>query len=413
MYFMAKTLWGKVYFKDLYAGRLQEEPGGRVVFTYDPSYIEAQSPPIAHTLPLRSEPYISESGLHPFFDNLVAEGWLKNIQARALGVVPDHRFALLLGFGFDLIGTISLIDPEQQDHKSFPDIDEVMSAALQNRASLSGVQRKLLVVKEGGHYRPVGPNELSTHIAKLSSGNLAHLIELEYLTTLVVRELLPDDDVVDMEIAKISSIKEPALVVPRFDRSPTGKRIHFEEFNQLFGNKSDDKYEGAYEDMGRFIMTTPGAIPVEADRLLQRILACLLTGNTDAHLKNFAMFHTREGLRLTPAYDLVASSIYPDFQTIALGVSGIQNLSIGQLKPKHLLQLAAGIGLSDDVLVAAVESLGKNIPAALEALSKSGVSPKGLRGQLIERVEKQWNGSFKLTGQLSSKRRGKGARRSV
>jgi serine/threonine protein kinase HipA of HipAB toxin-antitoxin module len=121
------------------------------------------------------------------------------------------------------------------------------------------------------------------------------------------------------------------------------------------------------------------------------------------------MFHTRDGLRLTPAYDLVASSVYPDFQSIALGISGIQNLSIGQLKPKHLLQLSKGIGLSDDVLLAAVEFLGKNLPSALDALSRSTLSPKGLRDQLSERIEKRWNGSFKLTGQLSSKKRGKGA----
>jgi serine/threonine-protein kinase HipA len=97
---MAKALWGKVYLKDAYVGRLREEPGGRCVFTYDASYLESERPAaIAHTLPLRREPYIAERGLHPFFDNLVAEGWLRNAQAGALGIDPGNRFALLLGFG--------------------------------------------------------------------------------------------------------------------------------------------------------------------------------------------------------------------------------------------------------------------------------------------------------------------------
>lgn len=410
---MAKVLWGKVYFQDTYAGRLQEEPGGRVVFTYDAAYLEARQPAIAHTLPLQSTPHVSEPGLHPFFDNLVAEGWLKNIQARALGVAPHQRLALLLGFGVDLIGAVSLIDPEHPAHKPLAHADTASQAALKSRASLSGVQRKLLVVKEGRHYRPVGPGELSSHIAKLSSGHLAHLIELEFLTTLVVRRLLPDDDVVHMEMTTLPAIGEEALVIPRFDRTASGQRIHFEEFNQLLGRFSDDKYDGSYEAMGRFIMKTPGAMPAEADRLLRRILACLLSGNTDAHLKNFAMFHTRGGLRLTPAYDLVASSVYPDFQSIALSVSGIPNLSIGRLKPKHLLKMAEGIGLGDDVLVAAVESLEKNLSPALEALSKSDVGQKGLRDQLLEKMEHRWNGSFKLTGRLSSKRRGSGAKPSA
>ena len=83
--------------------------------------------------------------------------------------------------------------------------------------------------------------------------------------------------------------------------------------------------------MGRFIAGTPSCIPAEADRLLRRILACLLVGNTDAHFKNFAMFHTRDGLRLTPAYDLVAASVYPDYQTIALQLAGAESLAIGSL----------------------------------------------------------------------------------
>ena len=87
---MANTLWGKIYYKDTYAGRLQEEPGGRVVFTYDPSYIQEKQPAIAYTLPLREEPFISERGLHPFFDNLVAEGWFRNAQAKALGIDPKQ-----------------------------------------------------------------------------------------------------------------------------------------------------------------------------------------------------------------------------------------------------------------------------------------------------------------------------------
>ncbi len=408
---MANALWGKVYYKDTYAGRLQEEAGGRCIFTYDTSYLEAEQPKIAHTLPLRKEPHISEQGLHSFFDNLVAEGWFRNAQARALGIDPRHRFALLLGFGHDLAGAVSVVDPEPRNHYSLDHADDATIAALLGRASLSGIQRKLLVVREGNGFRPVQPNELSTHIAKLSSGNLRHLIELEFLTTLVVRELLPDDEIVDMEITNIPAINEQALIVPRFDRTPTGRRLyHFEEFNQLLGRRSgDDKYEGGYEDIAKFIRETPDCISAEVDRLFRRILACLLVGNTDAHFKNFAMFHTRDGLRLTPMYDLVSAAIYPEYQSIALYIAGIRNLKIGALLPKHLLMLGKGFGLDEEDVVAAVETLGKHLPIALETLAKADVGPDNLKKKLIEKVEKRWNGSFALTGQLLSSRRSKGA----
>ena len=406
---MARTLWGKVYLKDLYAGRLQEEPGGRCVFAYDTSYLESDQPAIAHTLPLRLEPYVSERGLHPFFDNLIAEGWFRNAQARALGIDPANGFGLLLGFGHDLAGAVSVEDPEPPERQPFDAADEATMAALLGRASLSGIQRKLLVIKDGKTYRPVGPDQLSTHIAKLASGNLTGLVELEYLTTLAVRALLPGDDIVDMEIVHLPAIKEDALIVPRFDRTPTGKRIHFEEFNQLLGKYSgDDKYEGAYEDLGQFILRTPSCIPAEADRLLRRVLACLLTGNTDAHFKNFAMFHTRDGLRLTPAYDLVAASVYPDYQTIALQLGGAKNLAIGSLHAKHVLAMAGGFGVNADALVSAVDQLETRLPYALMAIEKSSVGSKSLKASLQDKMERRWNGSFASTGQLSSKRRSKG-----
>src|SRR5450631_3828700 len=351
---MARTLWGKVYLKNIYAGRLQEEPGGRCVFTYDPMYLEREQPAaIAHTLPLRVGSYVSERGLHPFFDNLVAEGWFRNAQARALGIDPSSRFALLLGFGHDLAGAVSVEDPEPAERKQLDHADAATIAALLGRASLSGIQRKLLVVRDGKGYRPVGPDELSTHIAKLPSGNLTNLLELEYLTTLAVRTLLPGDETVDMDIVHLPSINDDALIIPRFDRTSTGKRVHFEEFNQLLGKYSGDgKYKGAYEDLGQYILRTPSCIPAEADRLLRRILACLLVGNTDAHFKNFAMFHARDGLRITPAYDLVAASLYPEYQSIALSIAGVKNMAIGSLQAKHLLRMAQGFGLNETRLSA-------------------------------------------------------------
>ncbi len=216
-----------------------------------------------------------------------------------------------------------------------------------------------------------------------------------------------------MEITTISSIREKALIIPRFDRTTTGKRLyHFEEFNQLFGRFSgNDKYDGNYEDMGQFILNTPICIPAEANKLFLRILACLLVGNTDAHFKNFAMFHTQEGLRLTPLYDLVASSVYKEYQHIALNLCGMRNLVIGKLKEKHLLAMGKGFGMKGEMVVSAIDALGKELPNALQAVETSAVGTPTLRKKLIEKMEKRWKGSFILTGQRLLKRQSKGEKR--
>ena len=145
---MAAALWGKVYYNNVYAGELRQEPGGRCVFTYDATYLEAKQPPVAYTLPLQSAPHVCEQGLHPFFDNLVAEGWLRNAQARALKIDPSNRFALLLAFGHDCAGAVSVIDPAPPKEPLLDMDDAATAAALGSRGSLSGVQPKVLAIKD-------------------------------------------------------------------------------------------------------------------------------------------------------------------------------------------------------------------------------------------------------------------------
>jgi serine/threonine-protein kinase HipA len=408
---MATTLWGQVYFKNIYAGTLVQEPGNRYVFSYDSSYLEGENSPISFSLPLRKEPFISQYGLHPFFDNLLSQGWLKNAQAKALGVKSEDRFALLLGFGFDLAGAVSIVDPRPQELKPINDLDEALQAAIHTRGSISGVQRKLLVVKDGSSYRPTRPNEISTHIAKLSSGGFNQLIEVEFLTSLATQKLLPGDKVAAMTITTIPSIKEKALVIKRFDRIGRTK-IHFEEFNQLLSKYSEDKYDGSYEDLGKFIFNTQSCMKAEAERLFKRILICFLVGNSDAHLKNFAMFHTKDGLRLTPIYDMVSEVFYDNLShKIALKLLNTDkkddNLKLTKLLPKHIIKLATAFDISKNMVLATIDDLEKRLPLALQAITKSKIDDQDLKFKLTTIIKKRWNKTFHSIGQLLLKRQDK------
>jgi serine/threonine-protein kinase HipA len=405
---MAASLWGKVYYNnDSFAGELRQEPGGRCVFTYDPTYLANKGPAIAFTLPLRAEPHICEQGLHPFFDNLVAEGWLRNAQARRLRIDPGNRFALLLAFGHDCAGAVSVIDPAPAPEPPEDNGDPTTMAALTSRASLSGVQPKLLAIQDGRRFRPARRDETSTFIAKLPSGALRDIVENEFLTTIANRTLLPGDEIVEAEIGTVEGVEGQALLVRRFDRRRSGSKIHFEEFNQLLGRRSgDDKYEAAYDNMASFIRTTPGCAPADAWRLYRRILVCFMTGNTDAHLKNFAMFHTPNGLRLTPAYDLVAAALYPEYQQLALAVGNAANLAIDKLRPKHLAALGTACGLDTDLMIRTFQDLNRLRKAAEKAVTDAAkkIGEEALGKDLLELMERRWNGSFALTGQFLSKK---------
>jgi serine/threonine-protein kinase HipA len=404
---MAKALWGKVYYDDDYAGELRQEPGGRCVFTYDATYLAGQRPAIAWTLPKQSAPLPCEAGLHPFFDNLIAEGWLQNAQTRALKDSTNNRFGLLLAFGHDCAGAVKIIDPDPDAEPAVDLADATAAMALTSRASLSGVQPKLFVVASGRRYRPAQRDETSTHIAKLP-GALPDLIENEYLTTLATQALLPDDNVVKVTLGRVEGRDARALIIERFDRRPRSHtKVHFEEFNQLLGRRSgDDKYHASYEDMGKFILTTPGCTPVDAWRLYRRILACVLTGNTDAHLKNFAMLHTPDGLRLTPAYDLVASALYLNYQTLALAVDGAENRKIKDLKPKHLIALGEAYGLNQGSLLETWQHLERRRGVAEKSVTAAAkkIGQQDLGQRLIEFMEHRWNGTFSSIGNLLSQK---------
>lgn len=407
---MATKQYGKVYLYNRYAGILAEEPGNRFVFTYDESYIEGGYPAVSMTLPVISTPHYCERGLHPYFDNLVAEGWLRDAQARALGVHKNNRFGLLLAFGRDCIGAVSIVDPEPREIRAFDLDDPEQMAALAGRASLSGVQPKMTAIKTNKGYEPATQELGSTHIAKLPSRALPDILELELLTLRATNALLPDDQIVEAEIASVGPQIPKALLIKRFDRDSEGNKRHFEEFNQLLGKFSEDKYEGAYEDMGQFIRKTPRCVPAEADTLYRRILAAVLTGNTDAHLKNFALFHTQEGLRLTPAYDLVAAAIYKEYQTLALQIAGARDLRIGDIKPKHLILLGESFGLPHAAIKLAVDDLGKRLEKAKDIIFQTEQVPTSLKDNLIQLMEKRWNGNFSSIGQHLLKKPSGGAK---
>ena len=401
---MANLLWGKIYYKDQFAGILRQEPGDRTSFAYDESYLSSDQPSIAHTLPLEREPFISQSGLLPFFDNLVAEGWLEEAQTRLLAKRRASRFELLLAFGQDCAGAVSIIDPDPQERGTVQPTDPMEIAVMAGRASLSGIQPKLALIEQDGKFRPARTRELSTHIAKFPSPRHEDLTANEYLTTMALKALLPNDDIVDLHMGRIDGFSDQALIIKRFDRMSDGQRIHFEEFNQLLDHPSEAKYSGSHKSMADFIRETPGCLPAEIYRLYLRILAGLLLGNTDMHLKNFAMFHTDAGLRLAPAYDAVSAALY-GYKTLALSIGGTGNIPIGDLKAQTLIRLGHEFGFTEPAIIMAHGQLEKRRPAASEALAKSKIGSTVLKNQIITHMEKRWNGTFASIGKALSKKR--------
>ena len=96
---------GKVYVNGTEAGILQEEDGGRYVFSYNDDY---KGRPVCLTMPLRKEEYKSDY-LFPFFFNMLSEGANRKLQSQLLHIDENDDFGILLATAqTDTIGAVTI-----------------------------------------------------------------------------------------------------------------------------------------------------------------------------------------------------------------------------------------------------------------------------------------------------------------
>jgi serine/threonine-protein kinase HipA len=78
-------------------------------FSYDKDFLNSEAAfPIAWSLPLQKAPFRA-SKLFPFFEGLVAEGWMLQVQSQIQKIDERDYFSLLLANGKDLIGGVRII----------------------------------------------------------------------------------------------------------------------------------------------------------------------------------------------------------------------------------------------------------------------------------------------------------------
>jgi serine/threonine-protein kinase HipA len=96
--------------------------------------------------------------------------------------------------------------------------------------------------------------------------------------------------------------------VKRFDRAGWGK-VPTEDFAQLTGESRDTKYDSSTERIIGVIDEFCSFPAIERIQLFRRLLFAFLTGNEDMHLKNWSVITREDRVELTPAYDLLNSTI--------------------------------------------------------------------------------------------------------
>jgi serine/threonine-protein kinase HipA len=373
-----------VFYKEELAGRLEETAGAGSRFTYSGGW----ATPIACCLPVSRREHEWEQGLHPFFQHLGPEGWLRERQARAGRVAEQDDFGLLLRYGGDCIGAVS-IQPAR-DLASAP--GETISEQTANpRRTISGIQRKLLVVQEGKSFRAAGPTGPAPFIAKFNSERIPTLVRNENLSMRWARAVLAEDEVCGIALGHVIDLDETALIVTRFDRTADGGKLRLEDFAQILakprGIDFAGKYGGSYEDVGGVIREHSARPTIDLARFFRRLVLFALIGNCDAHLKNFSLLETPTGLRLSPAYDILNTAIYEGYdQYLALTISG-DRVHLDDVTRALLVRFGRSIGLPQSALDQTFQDLRRRVRHAAPILRPPDAeAPEGFITRFAEIV---------------------------
>ena len=134
-------------------------------------------------------------------------------------------------------------------------------------------------------------------------------------------EEVPANEALTMTLAEIAGLEVPphglvpasdgswVYFVRRFDRAGRNQRLHQEDFAQLTGAERDTKYNSSLEQIAKVVETHCTFPAIEKAKLARLLLFCFLTGNEDMHLKNFSLVVRKGVVRLSPAYDLLNTTL--------------------------------------------------------------------------------------------------------
>ena len=362
----------EIHFKDQRAGLLKETARGGTRFAYDPAWQR----PIACCFPIDRREHEWAAGLHPFFQHLGTEGWLREQQARVAHIDQDDDLGLLLRYGADCIGAVSVHRPA-----GTPAPAPIAEATASPGRTVSGVQRKLLVTRsaDGKAFVPAGPAGPAPFIAKFNSERLPTLVRNERLALAWTAAVLGKREVTEFTVATIETIGEAALVVTRFDRTPDGQKLRLEDCAQILckprGADYGGKYDAAYEDVAAIIKAHSVRPAIDLARFFRRLIAFAIIGNCDAHLKNFSLLETPTGLRLSPVYDVVNTAIYDGFdQTLGLSINGAKP-SLDAVNHTLLRAFGLSIGVPARAVDQVFTELRRKITAAAPLIAPPAAEP--------------------------------------
>lgn len=197
---------------------------------------------------------------------------------------------------------------------------------------------------------------------------------------------LPQNEDLTMRLASSIGIEVPlhgliyskdgslTYFIKRFDRMGQKDKVAVEDFAQLAGLSRDTKYNFSMEKLVKLIDEYCTFPVLEKVRLFKMVLFNFLIGNEDMHLKNYSIIIRNGKVELSPAYDLLNSSIVlkGEIEEIALTMKGKKsNLNY------HVLVNYFGkerCGITDRIIEKTLSNIQKSLNSWFEMIEISFMS---------------------------------------
>lgn len=234
---------------------------------------------------------------------------------------------------------LKLLSPQLKSLKPLDlNADEQRQEAINRvgKMSVQGIQKKLsaqLKVK-AGYFEIVDQN--GHYILKPQSDIYPELPENEAITMSLAKTIGLEVPVHGLVYSKDNSM---TYFIKRFDRAGHNQKLAVEDFAQLSGEDRHTKYKSSMEKVTAVIGKYCTFPKIEYAKLFKLVLFNFLVGNEDMHLKNFSLITRNKKVTLSPAYDLLNSTIAQrnTKEELALPLRGRKN---NLTKPDFLNYLA-------------------------------------------------------------------------
>ncbi len=387
----------QVSLNDAPIGTLTWLPSGSNFFSFSEDYLNNPNRPVLGQSFFRASGEIipetrpTSGVLSPFFSNLLPEGHMRDYLAQRGGIKPSHEFKLIELLGEDLAGAITM-RPLEGTPILHPEKEvTVVKDAKPLRFSLAGVQLKFSAVAGRNSRLTIPANGVGGDwIVKLPAQNYAHVPENEFAMMHLAGEIgIPVPETKLVRLDEIGGLPEmgvlassQALAVKRFDRAADGKRIHIEDFAQVYNIYPDKKYEGvSFANIAGMVW----ALTSEAGLtdFIRRLTFTIITGNGDMHLKNWSFIYP-DGRTpaLAPAYDLVSTIPYIPKDHLALNLSDTKDMQI--ITEAHFKKLVKKADVPEHLVLQTMRDTVQATFAAWDAHHKN----YGLPTDILDRIQK-------------------------